>query len=463
MRKIISQKTLFVIIFSLIFAAGFNLRAQTFGTAAGTSKTETGKTPIIIIPGLTGSELVNKNDDSVVWFRRERVKGDDLRLPISPDLKKNYDDLIVKDVIRNVQIVKLLPEIEIYERLTDALQSRGYSEGNIDTPPEGGDADRFYIFAYDWRRDNVENSRLLLEKIDALKQKLKRPDLKFNVIAHSMGGLIARYAAMYGAADLPKIGLPRLNWAGAKNFNKIILLGTPNEGSVESLETLLNGFSYIGGGLNLPFVQNLSKFDLFTIPSIYQLLPSDDALKVYDEKLKPIKLDIYNVKTWKEYDWDPIQDDDFARQFTPEEIKAAPLYLTTVLNRAKRFHQALDAKSRIKIPLTIYLVGGDCKDTPGAILLYRSEKKDKWKTLFKGESFKRADGTKISGDEISPLLLDKGDGVVTKTSLTAAAGGKSILPAASKVFVCEGHTKLVTSPEAQDKVFALLNGNPPKP
>jgi alpha-beta hydrolase superfamily lysophospholipase len=36
---------------------------------------------------------------------------------------------------------------------------------------------------------------LLINRIDELKSKLKRPDLKFNIIAHSMGGLIARYAA----------------------------------------------------------------------------------------------------------------------------------------------------------------------------------------------------------------------------------------------------------------------------
>ena len=459
MRISFSPKThLFCII--LFFVFGLTARAQNL---TDVKEAKTGKIPIIIVPGLTGSELVNKNDNSVVWFKRERVKDDDLRLPISPNLANNHDDLIVTDVIRNVKFIPLLPEIEIYERLIDALQTRGgYKEGKFDAPAADGDRDTFYVFAYDWRRDNVENAQLLLKKIDALKRTLKRPDLKFNVVAHSMGGLITRYAAMYGAANLPARGAPRLTWAGAKNFNKVILLGTPNEGSVESLDTLLNGFSYIGGGFNLPFVQNLSKFDLFTIPSIYQLLPHNSALKAYDENFKPLKLDVYNVNTWNEYNWNPIQDEDFAKQFTPAEIKAAPLYLATVLNRAKLFHQALDAKTRGKIPLKIYLVGGDCKDTPGGILLYRNEKKDKWKTLFKGESFKRADGTKIANEEINPILMEKGDGVVTKTSLTAEANGKTGLPVAAEIYVCEGHTKLVTSPDAQDKIFALLDSQPPK-
>src|SRR2546422_4586881 len=46
--------------------------------------------------------------------------------------------------------------------------------------------------------------RSLTNRLRLLKQKLQRPELRFNILAHSMGGLIARYAAMYGDADLPE-------------------------------------------------------------------------------------------------------------------------------------------------------------------------------------------------------------------------------------------------------------------
>src|SRR5690606_38651043 len=59
-----------------------------------------GREPIIIIPGLTGSQLVNKNTGEVVWFKTSRSKDDDLRLPISPTLSRNTDSLIAGDVIR---------------------------------------------------------------------------------------------------------------------------------------------------------------------------------------------------------------------------------------------------------------------------------------------------------------------------------------------------------------------------
>jgi hypothetical protein len=54
-----------------------------------------------------------------------------LRLPISPVLSRNRDSLQVRDVIREVELVRFLPEIEIYQKLIDALEKRGgYAEGN---------------------------------------------------------------------------------------------------------------------------------------------------------------------------------------------------------------------------------------------------------------------------------------------------------------------------------------------
>ena len=141
-------------------------------------------------------------------------------------------------------------------------QRGGYHEEKWDTPSADGYKDSLYIFAYDWRLDNVENARLLIRKIEALQLKLKKPELKFDIVAHSMGGIISRYAAMYGDTDLPARGVPRLTWAGARFFGKIVLLGTPNEGSVNALSALVNGYSLGSVRLDLPFVQDSSKFML---------------------------------------------------------------------------------------------------------------------------------------------------------------------------------------------------------
>ncbi len=450
-----SPKLLIFLCFALCFT--FSIQAQT------TTKTlTTGKDPIIIIPGLTGSELINSKTGETVWFKAQRSKDDDVRLPISSlNLAQNKDSLVAGDVIRGVQFLKILPEIEIYEKLIAALEMRGdYAEGKWDNPTIKGYEDTFYVFSYDWRLDNVENARLLIRKIEDLKRKLKRPNLKFNVIAHSMGGLISRYAAMYGAADLPKNGTPRPTWAGSKHFSKVFLLGTPNEGSAQSLGALINGFSYLGG-LNLPFVQDVSKFDTFTIPSLYQLLPHSGTLRAFDENLKPLDIDIFDAKTWDKYGWSVINDDDFNKKFTPAEQKNAKGYFQAVLNRAKRFQEALDANVNVKTSVQMYLVGADCKETLDGFVLYR-DKKDEWKTLFKADGFTRANGEKVTDEELKKLLYSMGDGVVPKRSLTAETltekTNKTILPVTAEISVCEGHTRLVTSPDVQDKLFAYLLG-----
>jgi pimeloyl-ACP methyl ester carboxylesterase len=424
------------------------------------------KPPIIIVPGLTGSELHNPKTGKIVWFKPQRARDDDLRLPISSTvLTRNRDSLIVGDIIRNVQFIKFLPDVEIYERLIDALEKRGgYKEGKWDAPAKDGDQATFYVFPYDWRRDNVENARLLVQRVEALKRKLGKPNLKFNVIAHSMGGLISRYAVRFGNADLPAGSrAPRPTWAGARHFDRVFLLGTPNEGSPRALDALLNGYS-IFGGLNLPFVQNLSKFDSFTIPAAYQLLPFAGAFKAYDENLQPVSVDLYNPKTWDEYGWSAYLDKDFNKKFTPAEQRNARAYLAAALRRAKRFHEALSAPANGKTPVSYYLIGGDCKETLNAVLLLRDEKKNRWRTVFKEDSFTRSDGTKVAAEEVKKILFAPGDGVVPKRSLTAETitnGNKEILPVAGDIFLCEGHTKLVTNTDVQDRIFALLFGSTP--
>src|SRR5438067_5389762 len=132
------------------------------GTAAGQT---TGKNPVIIIPGLTGSEIVDR-DGKKVWFSIHRGKTDDLRLPMtSPILSRDRDSLRVGDVIRKVDL-KLLPDIEVYQSLIDALESKGYTQATWNNPKA---MDVYYVFPYDWRRDNVESARLLMQRMAAVK------------------------------------------------------------------------------------------------------------------------------------------------------------------------------------------------------------------------------------------------------------------------------------------------------
>src|SRR3954462_7845265 len=208
-----------------------------------------GKRPLIGIPGILGSRIVNRRTGEVVWPSAFRSDVDGLSLPTTPDLVANRDELVAARIVETAKLAKLAPEVYVYHyRLRALTDYGGYREGDWDNPPEGGDQDTFYVFPYDWRRDNVESARLLVRRVEALKLKLGRPDLRFNIVAHSMGGLVARYAAMYGDRDLaPEGTAPQPVWAGASFVDKICMFGTPNEGSREAFAVLLEGYSVTEG------------------------------------------------------------------------------------------------------------------------------------------------------------------------------------------------------------------------
>src|SRR5215475_8159027 len=157
-----------------------------------------GKPPVIFIPGMLGSRLVNSRTGEVIWPNL-RVDGDEIALPISsPVLAQNTDEVVATEVLEEAKVSALIPEISIYGPLLEALeQYGGYKRGRFDAPPPGGDCDTLYVFPYDWRRDLVESARALGSMIEEVKRRLGRPDLRFDIVTHSMVLLVARSYAEY--------------------------------------------------------------------------------------------------------------------------------------------------------------------------------------------------------------------------------------------------------------------------
>ena len=465
----------------------FNLALTIFAVllVCNFASAQTGKRPVIVIPGVTGSQLVNRETNKTVWFKFTQTEDDDLRLPMSTNLRQNQDKLVATDIIREVKLPSILPDVTVYQEVLTTLAARGYTEATWENPQA---TDAFYVFAYDWRRDNVESARELIMKIEALKTKLKSPDLKFDVVAHSMGGLIARYAAMYGTAGLSASGrLPVVNWAGAKHFGKILLFGTPNEGSYASFDALVNGYNI--GSRNLPFINDLSNADSFSSPALYQLLPHRRTARVLDENLKPIKVDLYLADNWIKYGWGAIGDKKFLARLKdanrikgvePAQIKEfktvddkilsettfaqVKSYLTAVLNRADRFHQALNAPVRGKAPVITYAYGSECEPTPNAVVLVRESKSQEWRTLTAPREFRTSTDQEITKKAMQQAVFAPGDGNVTRRSLlgetVSERGGKTItkiaFPFESSAFYCEQHYKLLNNPEILSDLLVKL-------
>jgi len=446
----------------------------------------TGKPPIIIIPGISGSQLVNPANGNAVWFSIKRDKDDDLRLPMtSPVLSRNRDRLQPADIIRTVEL-PVLPDVEVYQTLIDALKARGYTEAKWNNPRA---TDVFYVFAYDWRRDNVETAQLLMQKMAAAKRRLRAPKLKFDIIAHSMGGLVARYAAMYGSAHLPRSGSPVPTWAGAAHIEKLLMFGTPNEGAFSAFDTLLNGYPIIANR-NLPFVDDPRPEDVMTNPSVFQLIPHQNSARFLNENLQPMKVDIYDVETWIKYGWGAIADPKFLGKLrdaerlalTNKDIKPAKVaknanlddrilarttyaqvraYMVAALDRARRFHLAMDATSKTA-PVQLFAYGGNCSPTLDAAVLIRDDKKGNWTTLLEAKDIKTADGKQLKKDEVKAAMFTPGDGRVTKRSLLSetklAKGGPEMIniPLASSFFACGLHTSLFLEKPIQDSFWSAL-------
>src|SRR5215216_1829973 len=277
-----------------------------------------GKRPVIVIPGILGSSIVNRRTGEVVWPSAFRSDVDGLSLPTTPDLVNNRDELVAARIVEAAKLAKIAPEVYVYHHLLRALEDYGgYREGDWANPSEGGDQDTFYVFAYDWRRDNVESARLLVKRVEALKLKLGRPDLRFNIVAHSMGGLVARYAAMYGDRDLPEAGeAPRPDWSGASFVGKLFMFGTPNSGSMEALSVLLEGYSVTEGlRRRVRLLNKLSREDVMTVPSIYQLLPHGAQARFLDRDLRPLSVDLYDPAVWRRYGWSAANDPAFRASY----------------------------------------------------------------------------------------------------------------------------------------------------
>lgn len=338
--------------------------------------------PVVVIPGILGSRLVETRTGQVVWgaFGGGSVDPDDpegarlFALPMAED--RELEDLV--DGVRSdgaldrleVSLLGLPIFLDAYRTILSVLGVGGYRDqalGELGVVDYGTDHYTCFQFDYDWRRDLVENARRFGEFLEEQRafvsmQRRERgvgdpDDVRFDVVAHSMGGLLLRTWLRYGAGD-PLTGEPP-TWTGAALVERAILVGTPNSGSSLALFDLVEGRDF---GL---FGNTYEAALIGTFPSVYQLLPRrrHEALDDGADPLDP--------RMWEERGWglaDPDQAEPLAWLLPDvadarERRRIALAHQRRCLVRASALHRALDTPSRPPPGTELFLVAGDAVDT----------------------------------------------------------------------------------------------------
>lgn len=227
---------------------------------------------VIVLPGIMGSELVDR-DGTVQWGLRPSLLA-------TAWLTGRLDSLVVTDedlastrvdgrlrleptrLLRVPGYTPFLGGLEPYTRLLERVKASAVDPRAVAE------------FPYDWRLSTSYNAERLVRrceehidawrKIAATERYCDPGDIRLMLVAHSMGGLIARIAAASpGMSDV---------------LREIVTLGTPFYGAVKAVQILTTG-----DGTPLP--KRAARRIARTCPGVYDLLPKYRC--VYDPSAGP--------------------------------------------------------------------------------------------------------------------------------------------------------------------------------
>lgn len=407
--------------------------------------------PVIVIPGILGSKLVDDASGRVVWgsfgtdaiHHRSAAGRRALALPMrkGASLTSLTDDVRVDGTLGRLSLAPGLG-VNAYARLLKALAIGGYRPENKGGT-DAGEHLTCFEFGYDWRKSNATNAAALddfihektrLIQADSLRRHGVRKEVKFDIVAHSMGGLLARYYLMYGRQPLRTDGLhPQVTWAGAKHVKRLIQVGSPNGGSVQAIQQMRNGMA-----LN-PLLPKFQSAVIGTFPSVYELLPRSIDRPLVDGSGKFI--DPFDATVWEKFGWglaDPAQDR-YLQQLLPNIANPAERRIIALdhqrkaLDSAKAFQAALDCRCHLPAGVEMHTFYGDAVETD-----FR----------YQVDSFGR----------ITAISKLPGDGTVIRRSamLSAPDGGPGPIPWTSRHAIHASHMTLPVRPEFIHSLLPLL-------
>ena len=411
--------------------------------------------PVIIIPGLGGSTLTNK-DGVTVW------PGSVTSIAFSDydDLALMINDETLHSKLSNLTPGSLISEVlgaDIYGSLIYVLENYADFKHAKLGEKHTGTSRQYYLFPYDWRQNIYRTSKKLDELIDQIRVDYNDPNLEVDLIAHSQGGLVSRYYLKYGTSKIHEHGKSEVTQAGAKKVRKLIQLGTPNLGATVTLIHFIEGKKILSG--------QFSTISIATLPSIYELLPHPIVNWAVDIDGNPLNIDLYSPKTWEKFEWgiynskvkEQLNEESSSEEEAQKHLSTLKKYFTKHLGIAKKFHLKL-SKPFTTPQYSIVAFGGNCQPTKARFLFEE----------INGKLVPRLNPEDIQNPKANinyqRIMLEPGDGIVTKPSLLARDYLNPAIPRIKNnffpldyaFFLCNSHRSLTGDINFQDNLLNEL-------
>ncbi len=424
-----------------------------------TLQAQADKIPVILIPGITGSVLQDRESGKTLWGTGLRLlvprdRGYSLALPITAAFTDTLDTGVEAPAVLHTLGLLGLAKKPIYGPIFDLVEANGYQVGDLDAPQPD---DTFFAFPYDWRLDNtLTTARLMaaLQRLRAVRASRGETTLKVHLICQSNGGHICRYLAKYGGASLEAAESSPSDQVGPLpgiEIDKILLIGTANGGSLRILRELNHGRRYLA-----PFGRWWSPETLFTFPALFQDLPVYNPEPFLGADGEPFDADLFNPDDWEKFGWavygekarKRLRKNRHPALFGTLELRRA--YLERVLDRGRRFHQLLLRDVPGTENIRYYLIQNNRAATPDRALLLPPEDGADWQTCFYGDPHSAGEPL------LSQLTTAPGDGHATEASQLWLSPSARRGIAQPPVYVEGGHFELLLAPPSLEAILRFL-------